>query len=140
MEISSIFVFVLALLVVGNVALAWIISDRRRETQAVALWRSTIDKRLSEYGAKWNAELLKIRAKLDAVEAQSPLELGVKVVELSEAVERLRKTHQKFAGRISQELGAADIPDSAITGGTPAQRDELRRQHARDIMPAGLKR
>ena len=136
MEVN-IFVFVLALLVAGNVALAWIISDRRRETQAVALWRSTIDKKLNDYGAKWNAELARIREKLHVVEAQSPVELGIKVVELSEAVERLRKTHQKFAGRISQELGADPRPDNAPPS---IDREELRRQHAKDIMPTGIRK
>lgn len=137
METSSIFAFVLALLVVGNVALAWIISDRRRETQAVALWRSTIDKRLSEYGAKWNAELMKIREKLHAVEAQSPVELGIRVVELADAVERLRKTHQRFAGRVSQELGGDPRPDNSPP---TLDRDALRREHASAMIPAGLKR
>lgn len=137
MQTSNIFVFVLALLVAGNAALAWIIYETRRETKATASSLSTI----ASAFAKWRDRLTQLHsetsAKLAEVEAQSPLELGVKVVELSEAVERLRKTHQKFAGRISQELGTDHRPDNAPP---TIDRDELRRAHAKDIMPAGLKR
>ena len=137
MDAASIFAFVLALVVAGNVALAWIIYDTRRRTLGTASSLSTI----ASAFAKWRDTLTQkqsaLSAKLAEVEAQSPLELGVKVVELTEAVERLRKTHQKFAGRISQELGADARPDNAPP---TLDRDALRREHASAMIPAGLKR
>lgn len=137
METSSIFAFVLALLVAGNVALAWIIYDLKRQTQATASSLSTIASAFAKWRDRLTEQSAKLSSKLAEVEAQSPLELGVKVVELSEAVERLRKTHQKFAGRISQELGGDPRPDNAPP---TLDRDALRREHASAMIPAGLKR
>lgn len=135
MDAASIFAFVLALVVAENVALAWIIYGLRQQTQATASSLSTIASAFAKWRDRLTEQSAKLSSKLAEVEAQSPLELGVKVVELSEAVERLRKTHQKFAGRISQELGAenhADAPSS--------DRERLRREHASAMIPAGLKR
>jgi hypothetical protein len=137
METSSIFAFVLALLVAGNVALAWIIYATRREMQGTASSLSTI----ASAFAKWRDRLTQLQsehsAKLVELAAQSPVELGVRVVELADAVERLRKTHQRFAGRVSQELGADPRPDNSPP---TIDRDELRRAHAKDIMPAGVRK
>lgn len=137
MDAASIFAFVLALVVAANVALAWIIYDLRRQTQATASSLSTIASAFAKWRDRLTEQSAKLSSKLAEVEAQSPLELGVKVVELSEAVERLRKTHQKFAGRISQELGTDHRPDNAPP---TLDRDALRREHASAMIPAGLKR
>jgi hypothetical protein len=137
MDAASIFAFVLALVVAGNVALAWIIYGLKQETRATASSLSTIASAFAKWRDRLTEQSAKLSSKLAEVEAQSPLELGVKVVELSEAVERLRKTHQKFAGRVSQELGADPRPDN---NPPTLDRDALRREHASAMIPAGLKR
>lgn len=140
MDAASIFAFVLALVVAANVALAWIIYDLRRQTQATASSLSTIASAFAKWRDRLTEQSAKLSSKLAEVEAQSPLELGVRVVELSEAVERLRKTHQKFAGRISQELGAENPVNVAHADAPSSDRERLRREHAAAMIPAGLKR
>jgi hypothetical protein len=137
MDAASIFAFVLALVVAGNVALAWIIYVTRREMRGTASSLSTIASAFAKWRDRLTEQSAKLSSKLAEVEAQSPLELGVKVVELAEAVERLRKTHQKFAGRISQELGTDARPDNAPP---TLDSDALRREHASSMIPMGLKR
>lgn len=137
MDAASIFAFVLALVVAENVALAWIIYGLKQETRATASSLSTIASAFAKWRDRLTEQSAKLSSKLAEVEAQSPLELGVKVVELTEAVERLRKTHQKFAGRVSQQLGEDGRPDNAPPTLT---RDDLRREHASAMIPAGLKR
>lgn len=136
METSSIFAFVLALVVAGNVALAWIIYVLQRETRERVSRLSTTASEWAKRIVKQGSELERITSRLAAVEGQSPVELGVRVVELADAVERLRKTHQRFAGRISQELGT----DGERPSQAPTDRDALRREHASSIMPAGVRK
>lgn len=91
MIFDSIFACVLALVAVACVALAWIIFDLRREQQDFKSLLST------------NASALRsCAAKLADVEKQTPTALVERVGELSEAVERLRLTHRRFAGRFDQ--------------------------------------
>lgn len=92
MEILQImFAFALVLVVAGSVALVWIISDLKQRTRALESSLSTCV-----------SSCAKQLARLVVVEKQSPITLAAKVDELSEAVERLRKTHQRFAGRFDQ--------------------------------------
>lgn len=74
------------------------------------------------------------------VDASSP-QLDARVDELTESLERLRMTHQRFAGRVSQFIGAkeAELQQNPLGGGL-GDRDQLRAQHAQSIMPPGIRR
>ncbi len=65
--------------------------------------------------------LAQMKTKLSELERQSPAKLGADVVALSAAVDSLRKTHQRFAGRFYQEL--QDAPPSS--NGASSQIDIL---------------
>lgn len=137
MILENIFVFVLALVAFGCVALGWTIFDLKRQMRDAESSRSTTVSGCVESLRRLTATLKEHGAKLAELEAQSPVELGTRVVELSEAVERLRRTHQRFAGRVSQELSQQDQDAAQVE---VVDRNELRRAHAKEIMPAGLKR
>ncbi|HEY3494396.1 MAG TPA: hypothetical protein VGK73_06910 [Polyangiaceae bacterium] len=129
---TSTFVFALALAAGGLVALAWIIFDQRAERRATALWRST-----------YESFVRNLRSRLDAVEKQTPTALAVEVVELRDAVARLAKTQQRFQGRFDQYVSPDPRPDNSPPTdprATFVDRDALRREHAKDIMPAGIRK
>lgn len=93
----DIYAFALVLSAAACVALAWIIFDTRKRLRAASS------------SAGMNTKILVQRCdalekRLTASEKLSPVALGAQVVELSEAVERLRKTQQRFAGRVDQAL------------------------------------
>lgn len=104
---ESTFVFALVLVAAGLVALAWIIFDLKRQHRELDSWRSTsanvlqsFDKRLSE------------------CEKDAPASLAARVEELADAVNRLKLTHRRFAGRFDQYVsrgkGSGDVIDGEI--------------------------
>lgn len=140
MTLPNTFVFVLALVVAGNVVLGWIIYDLRRQHRALASSLDTTDKNSRLSLAKLANTTTEHSKRLVDLAASSPAALpvlGAQVAELAEAVERLRKTHQRFAGRVSEELWREAAPDNAPP---TLDRDALRREHASAIMPAGLRK
>lgn len=137
MIIENIFVFVLALVVGGSVALAWIIFALRREVQERASSLATFVSALQKASRTHAEQIAQISSKLPGLQASSPPAIAARVEELAEALERLRMTHQRFAGRVSQHMGADPRPDNAPP---TVDRDALRREHAASIMPTGTKR
>lgn len=127
---------VLALLCAAWGVLAWNLYQLRGDVRAAQSSLTSIANAFAKWRERLTTELGAHGKKLAELEEQSPVELGARVVELTEAVERLRKTQQRFAGRFAQEL-ADPRPDNAPP---TIDRDELRRAHAKDIIPAGLKR
>jgi len=122
---TSIFAFVLVLVVAECAALVWIIYAHRQQTRAAVSWQLNV------------ANVCKrLRERLDVVEKTTPMALAVEVVELRDAVARLAKTQQRFQGRFDQYVHEPG-PDNAPPTLT---RDELRREHAASIMPTGVKR
>src|SRR5262245_5937044 len=115
MTFDSIFGFVLVLVVVGNAGLAWTIYATRRETRAQALRLATCAKNLVDLGSKSSNAIAKMREAQLALERQSPTTLGAQVAELSDAVERLRKTQQRFAGRFDRQMGHEREPEREYT-------------------------
>lgn len=121
---------VLALVVVGCGVLALIIYGLRREQLRERSWRSTLA-----------TNCAKLSSKCDSLEKQSPVELAARVAELSDAVQRLAKTQQRFQGRFDQYVSPPPNPDPRPDRAPPTlTRDELRRAHAASIMPAGFNR
>lgn len=136
MELPNIYVFVLALLVAGNAALGWIIYDLKRQTRATASSLDTIATAFAKWRDRLTLKQTELGGQLVEVKAQSPLQLSVEVAELKDAVARLAKTHQRFAGRFDRQMA-----DAAPDNGPPTlSRDDLRREHAASILPAGVKR
>lgn len=94
----NIYAFALVLSAVALVALAWITFDTRKQLRAAS----------SSAGMTAKSCTLLVSAltkRVDEIEKKSPVALGAEVAELSEAVDRLRKTQQRFAGRVDQTLG-----------------------------------
>jgi len=77
------------------------------------------------------------RKRIEDLEKDAPHSLAVQVAELADAVARLTRTHQRFAGRFDQYVKQDAMPDN---GPPTLDRDALRREHAGAIMPAGIKR
>lgn len=102
--LESIFGFVLALCVVENGVLAWIIYSLRTRTQV-----------LESHGSTLSSALATFKRRLELVEKQSPTELATKVAALDEGVARLARTHQRFAGRVSQQLGTGMTNNPEMT-------------------------
>lgn len=106
----TISVFALVFVVGVSVIVGWTISDLRRQVLAQA---SSLDIWVKNF----KPELAKLAA-------ASPVKLAAEVAELSEAVERLRRTHQRFAGRFDQyvkpQRGAVYDADT----GAPLEGDE----------------
>lgn len=123
---ANIFGFVLVLVAAECVALVWIIFSLRQATREQGSWTST-----------YATVIKNLRQRLDNVEKEAPTTLALEVVELRDAVARLRLTHQRFAGRFDQYVKQDSMPDKAPP---PLDRDALRREHANTIMPAGVKR
>lgn len=113
MTLANIFGFALVLHAGVTVALVWTIFGLKQRLLALELQRSTTA-----------SNFVKAFTKLGELQKQSPTVLAAKVEELSEAVERLRLTHQRFAGRIDQKLGAQrpgsglnlDVDDDEFAG------------------------
>lgn len=100
----NIYVFALVLSVAACAALAWITFDTRKRLRDVSS--------SSAMTAKSSTMLCNALVKrVETVEKQSPVALGAQVAELSEAVDRLRKTHQRFAGRIDRERQLEEEPE-----------------------------
>jgi hypothetical protein len=102
---AAIFVFALVLLAGTNVGLGSLIYATRREARAT---RSIVD--------KWRQAWPAFAERLKNVEKQSPTTLAAEVAELSEAVARLKATHQRFQGRfdqfVTQQLDTGDVGDA----------------------------
>lgn len=92
----NIYAFALALSVAALAALVWITFDTRKRLRDVS----------SSAGMSAKSSTLLCNAlvkRVETIEKQSPVALGAQVAELSEAVDRLRKTQMRFAGRIDRE-------------------------------------
>jgi hypothetical protein len=119
---TSTSVFVLALVVVANVAAAWIIYALVRRTQQLGYRQFTLARHCESNNTSNVLELSKLSDRLLALESQSATSLGAEVAELTELVQALGDTHRRFAGRVSQRLGE-------LAGPKPAEkldRDQLR--------------
>lgn len=126
MTVENIFVFALVGLVATSAAVVWLIFDLRQQARTQALWRSTYESFTKQ-----------LRIRLADVEKQSPVALAAQVAELSDAVSRLSKVQQRFQGRFDQYVHAEAMPDNAPP---TIDRDALRRAHADDILPVGVRR
>jgi hypothetical protein len=91
MTLESIFVFALALLAAGCVALAWLIFATRASLNRVG-------GRVAIARGHW----LNLVERVVKLEKQAPVALAAKVDELSEAVAKLAETHRRFAGRMDR--------------------------------------
>lgn len=110
---ASIYGFALVLLVGAVVALWLTILSIRKAAQTT---HGTVERALGVLKA--------FAARLALVEKQSPTTLAAEVAALSEAVGRLRQTHQRFAGRFDQYVGQQLAKDHAPTGnGVPDDDD-----------------
>lgn len=137
MTIESTFVFVLVLTAVGCAALASVILWANRQTSRVL---SLVDTSRSESARLWqklDARTLQHSAKLQELAAQTPVALLARVDELAEDVERLRLTHQRFAGRFAQYVKDDARPDNSPP---TLDREQLRRENAASIMPPGIRK
>jgi len=90
------YAFALVLVAASCVVAVWRTFELWRKVQALA---SSLDRRHESYAMDSRAT----ENRLSKLEQQSSVALGARVDELSEAVERLRKTHQRFAGRFHAE-------------------------------------
>lgn len=124
MTSGSIFGFVLALVVAQCAAIVWLIFETQAEKRAGRLWRST-----------YESVCKNLREKFGELQQQSPTELAVRVAELDDAVKRLAKTHQRFAGRFDQYVHEDSRPDNSPP---TLDRDALRRANAGSIVPPGV--
>lgn len=85
----------LALTVASSVVAVWHISSLNQRMRALESERSTIASNLTS-----------IDEKLAAVQKTAPATLAAAVADLGAAVDSLRDTHQRFAGKVWQRLGA----------------------------------
>jgi hypothetical protein len=98
-------VFALVLGVVSCAAAVWRTWTLRRDMSALGSSLATTQKHFGSRYATLSADVEKLKG-------QSPVALAARVDELTEAVERQRRTHQRFAGRIDQRLGAPALRDN----------------------------
>ena len=120
------FVFALVFAAGVSVAGVWIIwlTLAARVNSWTTTQRAYFD-RQHQTIAKHNAQMTE---RLKELEGSSPVKLAAELAELSEAVERLRLTHQRFAGRVSQRLSSQAEDDKQNE--TPEQtRARLRAEH-----------
>lgn len=136
MTSGSIFVFALALIAFVGGAAWWTIWLTRRLSD-VRSWISTLQSDWSKRYVTSARKIEEISSKLPALEASAPAALAARVDELAEALERLRMTHQRFAGRVSQFMGHDPRPDNSPP---TLDREELKRAHAASIMPPGIRK
>lgn len=124
----------LALVAVVCAALAWITSSRR--TLELRLAQSLTDRSLTEHATRLES-LARIVSELKST---APSSLAAEVVELSDAVARLAKTQQRFAGTFYARTKAASRsePNGAdvdIDIDDPELQAELALQRAAPVAP-----
>lgn len=134
---ESIFAFALVLTAAACVALGWSIYRAHKASQIV---RSLLDTSRKDCDRRYVTAARKIdelSSQQRELAARTPVALLARVDELAEDVERLRLTHQRFAGRFAQYVKDDSRPDNAPP---TLDREALRRTHAHAILPAGVKR
>lgn len=94
MTLESILLFALALLAAGNVGLALLTYFLRQQAKSTA-----------GQCARFESRFVTVGIKLGELQKASPVNLAAEVAALSEAVARLRATHQRFQGRFDQYMG-----------------------------------
>src|SRR5262245_2262851 len=107
MTLESTFGFALVLLAVASVGLAWIIFALRRESTLICS---------SAYNTRRLCAALQQR--LVNAEKNSSTSLAVEVASLSDAVSRLRQTHQRFQGRFDMHAAKENALHEAHGGGS----------------------
>lgn len=91
---AIIFGFALVLLAATNAVTVWLIFSLRKDANSLLGTAATFERRFVNIGIK-----------LGELQKASPVNLAAEVVALSEAVARLRATHQRFQGRFDQYMG-----------------------------------
>jgi len=129
---ANIFAFVLAFAALISVAVLWLTSLRRQ--LELESWRATVTSNFRQLAAK----LATADAHLKTLKQTAPAGLAAQVVELSDAVARLAKTQQRFAGKFYAQ--GADPVDAAGSDRSYATLDpelaaELALQSAPPVAP-----
>ena len=132
MELLAISAFALALGALGLAAAAFYTSSTSARAQASL--RATSSAKLQQDGARLTKLGDHVLSKLRDLERQSPAKLAAEVAALAEAVESLRDTHRRFAGKVWQKIGDRKEPSSSSSNG--ADDDELARVLALQTAPA----
>lgn len=131
---TNTFAFVLALGAVAGAALLWITS--LRQEAATELRLSTLVSNLRTVSAK----VVTLEQRISKLTAIAPAGLSAQVVELSDAVARLAKTQQKFAGRFyaTNDIDQRRNVDAPNSVDDPELAAELALQNAKPVAPGKM--
>lgn len=129
----STFACVLALGAVAGAALLWITSLRREAALESRLSTTVMSLRTV------SAKLVTLEQRVSRLNATAPAGLAAQVVELSDAVARLAKTQQRFAGKFYAEGGenarGSDPSYASVSQMDPELAAELALQNAPAVAP-----
>lgn len=125
----DIFACVLALAAVALAAHAWTISLRLK--LEADLSRSTTSNNLTRLAAK----LESLQQSVSVMKSTSAPKLAAEVAELSDAVARLAKTQQRFAGKYYAEGKRDNSEDRNVAAIDDELAAELALQNARPVSP-----
>jgi len=128
----STFASVLVLVVVTNACAVWLTYTRL--TQVMEFRKSTTDNWLRSFNKRLDA----VELTISDVKRTAPISLAAEVAGLTEAVARLRATHQRFAGRFDAAMSKRQQPMTFDgSTGEPIDDDELAAELALQRAPNG---